>query len=419
MAMSGATMLSPTERAWAGISGDLMQRFLEMWDKPPPPAGRLLRWTLCAGRDPKWVAANAKDLRRMEKAGLAVTQEEFDTWKHSIQNEMTRPSELGESMSDWYDRLRRLHGFEFPSYPEQPYWRWHHEAVKELTHEGKGALVSGLSGSGKTAVGVLICEELDRLKRDQVLYGNRSILGQMEHRRKGNGGTPDSEPDKDPSHLGLWYARGIRFVSNGSVFDDPRTKVPSPIADRWKRHNRLSGFFLELAKAEREGDFCCCLIDEAGIVADKFSQGSSRVKSIVSMTRIIRGMTASMVWMTQYGQKDLPEEIRSASETIWELEPPKGGHAQGIATISVPGSSLRNTRVSRVPLPISGFDTKDKPVLDADISVALLLQDIGVAREKAEGEEKKLWGREERAAAIEAAVGRQLRFVGDDGRDLA
>lgn len=402
------TAISPTERAWAGVIGDLMQRFREMYDKSPPSPGRILRWTLCAGRDPAWVESVANDLRRREKAGLPVTQDEFNTWKHSIQQQMTRPSLPGESLSDWYDRLRRLHGFEFPTYKEEPFWRWKFESVRDFVFAGHAALFTGISGSGKSAATILCMETIKALKDEQVAIGWRSTLGQMLGKHVGRGGTPDSPPDPDSSHLGLWYARRVRFISNQSAYDDPENGLRSPIADSWSRRNKVSGVLLDLADVEEGADYAVIPIDEAGIAADKFAQGAERVKTLVGMTRGIRGFNACLIWMTQYGAGDLPKEIVLSTQTRWVFPPPRGEKARGKATITVPGSPLHEREVTGIPLPVSGFDTKDKPTLDSDISFAKFLASISAQRERVEREERRIWTREDRARSIRRAVYEQL-----------
>jgi hypothetical protein len=407
MAATQATLVSPTERMYAGIVGDLFQRFKEMWDKPPPSAERLLRWTECAGRDPEWVRVNAAGLRRWAKSGLPIRQDEFDTWKFSIQREMTRPSQPGEPLSDWYDRLRRLHGFEFPTYKDEPFWRWRFEAVSEFIHEGRGGMCFGLSGAGKTAAVTLGCEALAFLKDEQIAYGNRSTLAQMAGKKIGKGGRPDSPPDPDNDHLGMWYSRDVRFISNYSVYDDPKTGYKSPLVPRWNRQSKLSGLFLETAKCIREGYFFGWPIDEAGFVADKFTQGSERVKSIIGTTRIVRGFNGFIWWITQYGPDDFPKELVKSAETKWFMAEPRHGKAQGKATITVPGSPLHERIVTDIPLPVSGFDTTDKPVLEPDVSVSRLLQSIAEERQALEAEQGT-WGREEKANSLVHAVQKQL-----------
>lgn len=409
MSAPPASMMSPTERLYAGIIGDLMQRFREMWNKPPPSAGRLLRWTLSAGRDNLWVEENAKDLRVREKSGLPITQDEFDTWKHSMQHELTRPSLAGESLSDWYDRLRRLHGFEFPTYRDEPFYRHRWDMCREMVFAGRGAMILGLSGSGKTAAATVLAESNSALKAEQILYGAKSTLALMIGKKVGRGGRPDSPPDPNPDHLGLWYARDICFISNYSVFDDPKSGIPSPIASRWHRRGKLSGVFYQLADVEEAGDFAVVFVDEGGFAADKFTQGSERVKAIIGTTRVVRGYNASMVWLSQYGVDDFPKELGKSAETRWLLPPPKGDKAQGKATVTVPGTGLHERVITDIPLPVSGFDTKEKPVLDPDVSVKEILEFISTRREEWERTKKEPWARHERAQALREAVDDQLR----------
>ncbi len=428
MAASGATMVSPTEKLYAGIIGDLMHRFDEMCDPPKrpcpkcgywsnerssyvPSADRLLVWTECAGRDSRWREANAADLRWRAKAGLPITKLEFDTWKYSMQTQLMREGQPGESLSDWYDRLRRLHGIEFPTYQDEPYYRHRFDMVKEMVYAGRGTMVLGLSGSGKTAAGALLFESLAALKDEQIAYGSRSTLALMVGKKIGKGGRPDSPPDPNPDHLGLWYARNICGISNFSLFNDPRTGVVSPVAGRWHRRGLVSGVFLKLADVEEAGDYAIVEVDEGGLTADKFTQGSERVKTIIGMTRIVRGYNAAMVWMSQYGVDDFPKELAKSAETRWLLPPPKGDKAQGKATVTVPGTSLHERVISDIPLPVSGFDTKEKPILQADISVKVLLESISAKREKWERTEKKIWGREQRAQSLREAVTEQLEHI--------
>jgi hypothetical protein len=432
----GMVPITPVERALAGTMDDLIQRFKQLvnyTERPPsmcsacfremsrdpyvPSARRLLIWTELAGRDQAWIDANASDLRYRDKGRMRVTGDEFETWQHSMLAELTRPSRPSESLGDWYDRLRRLHSFEFPSAREEPFWRWRFDVVSDLVHEGRGALLFGLPRSGKTALSVSACEVLAALKDEQIAHGHRSVLAQMFGKRVGWGGTPDSAPDERPSHLGLWYATNVRFISNFSIRDDEQTGAKSPIFDRWVRHSRLTDFMLESAKCERKGEQFYWVIDEGGFAADKFTQGSEKVKAMVGTTRIIGKLNGSILWITQFGPDDFPKEIVKSAETRVVLPPPRHGKAQGRATVTVPGTPLYERVLIDVPLPVSGFDTTDKPALDPDLSMKRAMQFMAeerdaweraeAARFASEGGERRFWGREERAASLEHAVADQ------------
>lgn len=416
MALGAAGQLTtPVERVYAGVIGDLMQRFAEMGRSPyPPSADRLLRWTLLAGRNPEWVADNARDLRLISKAGMSVKRQEFERWYHSIQNEISRPTSSGETLSDWYDRLRRLHALEFPTYRDEPYWRWADETRSEMVNEGRGEMYFGLPRAGKTATCVLSCERDARLKDEQIAHGSRSTLAQMVGKKIGKGGTPDSDPDPDPSHLGLWYARDLRFISNFTVYDDPRTGVKSPIKDRWVRCMDLSEFLLKTADCEERGYFVRWIIDEGGFAVDKFTQGSEKVKAIVGTTRVMGKLNGTISWITQFGPDDFPKELVKSAETKWMLASPHRGRAQGRATVTVPGSPLHERVITDIPLPVSGFDTTDRPALRADIRMKDAMEFMSLQRQKFESTVGAVWGRMERAQSLRDAVAEQLRSRVED-----
>lgn len=408
MAVSSVSLASPVERAYATIVGDLMQRFKEMWGAQyPPSAERLLRWTQAAGRDPAWVEANASDLQYRDKAGLPITPAEFETWKHSMQNELLRPSRQGETLTDLYERLRRLHAFEFPTYRDEPYWRWRVESVRGLVPEGTGAMFFGIPGSGKTAAATLVFEGLEWLKAEQIAYGPRSTLAQILGKHVGKGGRPDSPPDPDYSHMGLWYSRDIRFIANYSVFDDVKAGTRSPLLPKWKRETNLSGFLTATADCLDAGYEPVWAIDEGGFAADKYTQGSEKVKSIVGTTRIARKLGTRIAWITQFGPDDFPKELVKSAETHWYLAEPRNGRAQGRATITVPGSPLHQRVVSDIPLPVSAFDTRDKPALRADISMKDAMEHLSLERQEAEAAGER-WDRHRDAQSIRNAVEAQL-----------
>ena len=375
-------LLSPVERASGAMIAQLMQRFDEMCRSPnPPTAERLLRWTLAVGKNPEWVDVNAQALRYRAKAGLPVTPEEFETWRYSAQAEILRPCRSGESLTDQYERFRRLYPSEFPVYPTEPFWRWRIDSVRPLLYAGNDALIYGPKGSGKTGGVIVIKEILEDLKDDQVGNGRNSILAQIAGHVHGDGGSPLHPRKPGSPDRGIYYATGWAFVANFTIKERPGSASPN---SRLHTEMELSSFLLRTCEALLEGREVMWLIDEAGVVAvDKFVTGSARMKSLGGIQRLARKYHTRITWNSQHGPGDFTQDFIQSAETRWSMFPPKRDRAQGKATITVPGSPLQERIVTGIPEPRAWFNTDEKPTLVIDIIIKDLLDRTARIKQKA------------------------------------
>ena len=323
-----------------------------------------LELTLAAGFDGGWIHAWSQYLQEKSIAGTEFTKDEMQAWRNG----------MAEQWNLFYRKncgnpvmFATLQSFFFPEKHSQNFWsRNKYWYVSGLVTEGKFAMVCGQLGSGKTDFALLLSEILIDLKEDHLSKKENSDLAQIHRelqRRRSESAEDTQAQEVSPLHFGLYYSKGIRFVSN--------VRVPghSPYSKYFTYAFKLTDINIAIDKNALDDYYTIVLFDEMGISYSRRRQMSNSNLWMEQFLKLIRKKNSSLIVVTQEKEDDLPDVLLKKAQTVVE----KKEHSIGILSIE---NLMVAQRIHSIPRTRIPFSTRAGASVLMDVNPKLELEEV-------------------------------------------
>lgn len=345
-----------------------------------------------------------------ELRGVLPPMFEMDVWQESMRQEWRLFVKAYSSRPDMFMPIyRRLtNDGAIPFRSMNPAW-----FVKQMLRAGRFAIIDGEMDTGKTENAVLLCEILAEVWEDYERRGNDSDLAYLMTELKGERvGAPTDDTQARKVGLGLYYGKGIRFVSNvevPAIRDGDPTK-PNPYHKYFQFVPRLSDFGIRLCQNAAEGLYSVAMLDEMGFSWNRKRSTSKHNIEIDGMFRFIRKLNCSVILITQNAHLDFPEWMRRperGAKTIIEKMGPT------VAIYTIQGVSVLNhKRVKGIPKSRIEFSTKAVASFSTDIDLRLVVESVELEKATARAKSKVPWSDNDTYYAMIRAI-EQFKILGD------